>query len=81
MVRISAWGTSAGIRLSKDVLLRAGFSVGQEVEIADNPSGDGLLVLPARRRLSIEDLCAKITDENKHEFIEFGSHGREVIDD
>ncbi len=81
MVKISAWGTGAGVRLSRDLMKSVGFSVGQEVELIPNPNGVGVSIVPARPRLDLAALCAQVTPENMPDSIELGTMGAEKIDD
>lgn len=77
---ISTWGSSAGIRIPKDFMTRSGLSVGQRVDLEVVP--EGVLIRPSRPKFDINELVSQITDENMHDFIDFGpSVGREIIDD
>jgi len=79
MTTIAAWGSSAGIRIPKDFMSRAGLSMGQKVEL-EVVSG-GVLIRPSRPVFNIADLVSRVTDENIHEHIDFGpSVGKEIID-
>ena len=81
MIKISAWGTGAGVRLSRDLMRRVGFSVGQDVELVPLSDGSGISILPARPRLDLEELCAQVTPENMPDALEFGTLGAERLDD
>ena len=77
--RIVAWGTGAGIRLSKDLMAQSGLNLDQEVELVSVP--EGILVRPARPVYDINELVSRMTDENRPEFVEFGpAVGKEIID-
>ena len=77
--RIVAWGTGAGIRLSKDLMARSGLILDQEVELVSVP--EGILVRPARPVYDINELVSRMTDENRPELIEFGpAVGKELVD-
>jgi antitoxin MazE len=55
--KIAKWGNSAAVRLPRGTLEAAGFSPGQEVEIAVR---DGVVELRSRRRIpTIEELFAE----------------------
>lgn len=77
---IASWGSSAGIRIPKEFMSRAGLSLGQRVDLEVVP--DGVLIRPSRPKFDINDLVSRITPENMHEYIDFGpSVGREIVDD
>lgn len=78
--RVAAWGTGAGVRLSKALMHEVGLSLGQEIELI--PVDDGILLRPSRPVFDIKELVSQMTDENRHELIDFGPDvGSEVIDD
>lgn len=79
MVKISAWGTGAGLRLTKKVMAEAGFSIDQQVDLVSVEGG--ILVTPARPVYDITSLVSRMTDKNRPEFVDFGSVGNEIIDD
>ncbi len=81
MVKISTWGTGAGVRLSRDLMKSVGFFVGQAVELIPHPNGVGLSIVPVRPKLDLEALCAQVTPENMPDSVEFGTMGAEKIDD
>jgi len=76
--KVQKWGNSLGLRipdsLAKLIDVKAGTSVSMEVE-------DGrLVVVPDQTgKYRLQDLLDAITDENRHEVIDFGApRGREA---
>lgn len=60
---IQKWGNSQGVRLPKETLAAAGFTVGQELTV--DVSADRIVLRPTkpgsrRKRIRIEDLLAKM---------------------
>jgi antitoxin MazE len=69
--RVSRWGNSLAIRIpagfSREVRIEAGDTVDLQIE-------DGHLVItPVRTAYSLDELIAGITDENRHDEVEWGS--------
>lgn len=65
--KIQKWGNSQGLRIPKDVLDAAGFTVGQEVEI--EASGRRILLKKSprkkRKHYLIDELLARMPKEVK----------------
>lgn len=81
--KIAKWGNSAAVRLPRGTLEAAGFSPGQEVEIAVR---DGVVELRSRRRIpTIEELFAeaeKLGPLEPPPTVDWGPDvGAEIIDD
>lgn len=78
--RVSRWGNSLGLRIPKGMAIEAGLAPGDAVSITRTP--DGLLVKKARQRPKyfLEGLLARVTDENRHEAVDWGGPaGRELL--
>jgi antitoxin MazE len=75
--QLAKWGNSLGLRLPKSVTTEAQLSEGDSVDITLR---DGAIVItPARRRYTLEELVEQITPENRHEETDWGRPvGREV---
>jgi antitoxin MazE len=78
--RIQAWGNSQGVRLSKELLARAGMQVGEEVSVAVH---DGTLVITPVRRVrgghDLRELVACIPEGYEPDELEWGEPvGREA---
>jgi len=69
--KIQKWGNSLALRIPKAVAELVEFSDGREVELTVE---DGrVIVQPVRkRRYTLEELVAGITDENRHDEIGTG---------
>lgn len=68
--KIQKWGTSLALRIPESVAKEAGLENGGEVELEVR---DGRLVVSQpRQRLSFEEMCARVTEENRHGEIDSG---------
>ncbi len=68
---VQAIGDALGVRLPKDVVQQSRLEIGSELEIYVE---DGRIMLtPVSRPASrLEELVAQITDENRHELLDWG---------
>lgn len=71
------WGNSLGIRLPKSLAEKHGVVNGSQIEFHEKE--DGILIKPVEKDLSLEEMLEQITDENRHDYIEFGRKGDELI--
>ena len=70
-VVVKKWGNSASVRIPASVMAAANISLDQPVEIREEHGR--IIIDPIRPpACDIEALIAAITDENRHEEIDFG---------
>lgn len=70
-VKVQKWGNSLALRIPKGIAELVELSDGGEVELSVEEGK--MIVQPARRRrYSLEELVAGITDENRHDEIGTG---------
>lgn len=76
-VILSRWGNSLALRLQRGVIEEAGLQEGDRLEVTVEA---GRIVLsPARPQYRLDDLLGKITPENIHDEIDWGSgRGKEA---
>jgi antitoxin MazE len=75
--RIQKWGNSLALRLPRAVAQQIKVSAGQAVEL--RVAADKLIVRPARRRPTLDELLAKATPDNIHGEVDWGPpRGKEV---
>lgn len=77
-VYIKKWGNSASVRIPTSVMAAAKLSVDEEVDVREEA---GRVVITAIRpgEYQLADLIAGITDENRHEEVDFGpAVGKEI---
>ena len=76
-VTLQQWGNSQGIRIPKQLLKDIDLAVGQEVNLQVQ---DGtLLVYPAKKRYTLQELIAKIPEDYEAEEVNWGDpQGKEV---
>jgi len=78
-VKISQWGHSLGLRIPKPLAEQAGLKPGDAMEIA--ATADGLTLRKRHKppRFDLKRLVAGITQENRHEEVDWGpAAGREI---
>ncbi|MBS0986447.1 AbrB/MazE/SpoVT family DNA-binding domain-containing protein [Acetobacter thailandicus] len=69
---VRKWGNSAAIRLPAGVLEAVSLKIDQAVDVREE---DGRIIIEPVRTvpLKLEELVSGITDENRHDEIDFGS--------
>jgi antitoxin MazE len=76
-VQVVKWGNSHAVRLPKVVLEKAEMRDGDQLEI--HAEKGRIALEPARPKLTLRDLVARITPENLHDEQDWGKPvGREV---
>lgn len=75
--QLAKWGNSLGLRIPRAVALDARVAEGDEVEVTVE---DGAIVVrPAVRRYTLEELIDGITPSNKHQELDWGPPvGKEI---
>ena len=69
---IGRWGNSLALRIPQSVAARVGITLNAAVELT--PRGEKLIVsLPRRPGTELEDLLARVTEENLHGEVETGA--------
>lgn len=72
------WGGSTGIRIPQHLAKKYNIAPGTKVQVSDD--GEKIVLMPERKKPTLEELVAKCTPENSHEEIDFGGPtGRELI--
>jgi len=75
---IKQWGDSIGLCLPKQLVRAASLQPGATFNVDVEPGG-ALRLEPVLRRPTLDDLCARITDENRHPATDWGPvKGREA---
>jgi antitoxin MazE len=73
LTKITRWGNSQGLRVSKELLADAGIEVGEAVDVSVT---DGtLVVVPARRvrgAVDLAELLARIPEDYRAEELDWG---------
>ncbi|MDO8915545.1 MAG: transcriptional regulator/antitoxin, MazE [Coriobacteriia bacterium] len=73
LTKITKWGNSQGLRVSKELLADAGIEVGTSVDVS--VSDGTLVVVPARRvrgALDLRELVARIPEDHRPEESDWG---------
>lgn len=68
---VKKWGNSAALRIPASVLQAAALAVDQPVDVREE--GGRIIIEPVRTpNFRLDDLVTGITEENRHEPIDFG---------
>jgi antitoxin MazE len=79
-VIVSKWGNSLGLRLPKALAAEVGVADGQVVEVRAEKGR--LVIEPARKTYSLEQMMENVTPEAMREAWDWGPDvGREIVDD
>lgn len=80
-VTAQKWGNSLGIRIPKDAADKIGIEQGSKMELTVVENEGSLVLKPkkVRKKYRLEDLLSQITPENRHDEIDLGRKGRELI--
>ena len=72
-VQVARWGNSLGLRIPKDIALRAGLREGARVDV--ETEGDRIIIAPAQPRYVLAELLKGITPEAMREAFDWGAGG------
>ena len=76
--QIAKWGNSLAVRIPRAVLQKAGLNEGDRVELGADAEGN-IVVRGAKRKYSLDELLDKITPDNVHGEVHWGSpRGKEI---
>ncbi|UOQ45564.1 AbrB/MazE/SpoVT family DNA-binding domain-containing protein [Halobacillus salinarum] len=70
MSKVEKWGEDLAIRLPEEILKELGVKEGDHVYLSVR--GKDMEIAAKRKKYSVEELVSRITEENKHEEIDWG---------
>ena len=76
--RISKWGNSLGVRVPREVAVRAGLSEGARIDIEGYADGR-IVITQSRRRFTLDELLAGMTPDREHPLEDDGARGEELL--
>ena len=77
-IQVAKWGNSLGVRVPRDVAIRAGLKEGARVDI--DATRDGRIIISrARRHFTLEELLAQMKPSRQHTLEDDGPRGAEII--
>ena len=76
--RISKWGNSLGVRVPREVAVRAGLSEGARIDIEGYADGR-IVITQSRRRFTLDELLAGMTPGREHPLEDDGPRGEEAL--
>lgn len=74
---VQKWGNSLAVRIPSAIAEKMAIEQGSEVEMS--VEDHGITLIPKKRKPKLDELLAKITPENRHAEIQFGSEGNELL--
>ncbi len=75
-IKIARWGNSLGIRIPKQIAEQVKLNEGDEIEISTDENR--LILIPQKKKYTLEELLDGMTDEHLHSEVDWGeSVGRE----
>ncbi|GIQ70470.1 AbrB/MazE/SpoVT family DNA-binding domain-containing protein [Xylanibacillus composti] len=75
---VQKWGNSLGIRIPSQIAERIAISQGSEVDLVVSDDHT-LIVIPNKKKPTLEELLAQCKPENRHDELEFGVEGKELL--
>ena len=73
---VQKWGNSLAIRIPSMVAEQIALQQGTEIEMSVGEYA--ITLIPLRKKPTLDELLAKITPENRHAEIVFGTEGNEL---
>jgi antitoxin MazE len=78
-VQVARWGNSLGLRIPKDIAVRADLREGTRVDV--ETEGDRIIISPARPRYVLASLSKGMTPEAMRQAFDWGpDKGREIVE-
>jgi antitoxin MazE len=74
---VQKWGNSLGVRIPQAIAERYAIEKGSEIEF--DPTEQGVLLVPKKKKPTLSELLSQCKPENRHEYIDFGSVGKELF--
>jgi antitoxin MazE len=76
-VQVQKWGNSLALRIPKSFAVETRIEQGSTVEVTLEK--DGIVMRPAKKEITLDDLLEAVTEENLHSEADFGSpEGKEA---
>ncbi|MBM7717186.1 antitoxin MazE [Bacillus thermophilus] len=75
--KVQKWGNSLGVRIPQKIANKIGFFDGSEIKMI--VEDQAVILKRASEKPTLEELLSGITEENRHDEIEFGTAGSELI--
>ena len=75
---VQKWGNSLGLRIPSQIAERIAISQGSEVDLIVSDDHT-LIVRPHKKKPTLEELLAQCRPENRHEEVDFGVEGQELL--
>ena len=76
-VTVKKWGNSVSVRIPTTMM--AALNIQPESVVDIREESGRIIIKPVRQKYSLDELIAQVTNENRHEVIDFGaSVGKEI---
>lgn len=76
---VQKWGNSLAVRIPKDMAENKAFDQGTAVEIIETVDGIKIVLKKKKVEYQLADLLSQCKPENRHDTIDFGVAGKELI--
>ncbi|MCH1626445.1 AbrB/MazE/SpoVT family DNA-binding domain-containing protein [Ferdinandcohnia quinoae] len=78
LTKVQKWGNSLAVRIPSNIAEKIEIEQGSEIELS--LVNQVLTLKPKIRKATLDELLAKVTNENRHSEIDFGStEGNELL--
>lgn len=73
------WGGSIGVRIPKRLADKYGVDNGSQIKITETKDEKGIVIMPITDKPTLNDLLEMCNPQDRHEEIDFGIKGNELI--
>ena len=77
--QLTKWGNSLAVRIPKAVAIQAGFLEGDRIELSTQEDGQLILRRALGRKITLEELVARIDPDNRHGETDWGPPVRREV--
>ena len=76
---VQKWGNSLAVRIPKDIAERINIRQGSEINVRENEGKITLVPRKPQIKYSLDELLEQCSPEKRHQEIDFGVEGKELI--
>ena len=75
--KVQKWGNSLAVRIPSHIAEKLALQQGSEMEMS--LENQEIRLSPKKKKPSLDELLAKVTPENRHAEVDFGTEGNELF--